>query len=295
MQAETLIGVAVPEKPVDASRGELTRHLERIEVEAYAALLAAAPHPFATAVGLSVVEAGGATLLVAPRIPVPLFNRAIGLGLDRPATPEDLDEILAVYREAGVAEAWIHRCPDAGPAELPAWLAARGMSVARRPTWAKVAIDAARPPVLPPTRNPALTVREIGPSEASTFSRLVTRAHGMPEGMIPWTSALVGAPSLRAYLVEERGEAVGAGLLYQGEAGAWLGLGATAAEHRNKGVQGAVMSRRIRDALEAGARLVTTETGEPIATEGDSENPSLRNMYRHGFVRAYSRWNHATA
>lgn len=272
---------------------EQMRLLERIEAEAYAALIAAAPPAFAAAVGLRVTEAGGATLLVAPRIPVALFNRAIGLGVHRPAREEDLDAIRSVYASAGVGEAWIHRCPDAEPAELSAWMEARGLRLAARPGWAKVALEADEAPSVPSRSNPSLAVREIGPEDAATFARLVTAAHGMPPGMIPWTSALVGAPGLRSYLVEEGGVAIGAGLLFLGEAGAWLGLGATATEHRRKGAQGALMVRRIRDAFDAGAPLVTTETGEPTGDEERADNPSLRNMYRHGLVHAYSRFNHA--
>lgn len=273
---------------------ERVRRVERIEADAYRALIAAAPPAFAAAVGLRAVEIAGVTLLVAPRIPVPLFNRAIGLGVHQPASEGDVDAILDVYRDAGVAEAWLHRCPDAEPAALESWLSARGLRVARRPTWAKVAIDAAALPdaVLNPAQHPHLVVREIGPDDAPRFAELVTRAHGMPPGMIPWTAALVGAPHLRSYLVERGGESIGAGLLYVGAGGAWLGLGATADAHRRQGAQGALLVRRVRDALEAGSTLVTTETGEPV---GDEDNPSLRNMYRHGFERVYARWNHATA
>ena len=53
-------------------------------------MYAAAP----ASLGLRVETVAGATLLLAPRIPVSYFNRAIGLGMFEPATEECLDAII---------------------------------------------------------------------------------------------------------------------------------------------------------------------------------------------------------
>src|SRR5919108_5143596 len=71
-------------------------------------------------------EAGGATVLRAPEAPgSPMVNRIIGLGSERPATEEDLDEALAAMG-AGVTF-YVSLAPSARPAELPEWLRARGL------------------------------------------------------------------------------------------------------------------------------------------------------------------------
>jgi hypothetical protein len=64
--------------------------------------------------------------------------------------------------------------------------------------------------------------------------------------------------------------------------------GAVRTSHRRRGGQGALMARRIADAVAAGARYLVTETGEPMA---DEPNPSLANMKRCGFVTVASRLN----
>jgi hypothetical protein len=110
----------------------------------------------------------------------------------------------------------------------------------------------------------------------------------MPPSIAPWIAALVGRPRWRAYLVRNGGEAIGGGLLYHDGDWAWLGMGATAPAHRGRGVQGAVMARRIRDAIAAGARHIATETGDPVAGE---RNDSLANMVRSGFRKVCSREN----
>ena len=61
------------------------------EADAYEDLFQHAPPDL----GLSVVRSGGAVLLIAPSLPVVIFNRVIGLGLRKPASEATLDEILA--------------------------------------------------------------------------------------------------------------------------------------------------------------------------------------------------------
>jgi len=58
---------------------------------------------------------------------------------------------------------------------------------------------------------------------------------------------------------------------------------------RRRGGQGAIMARRIRDAVQLGCRWVITETGEDLP---DRPNPSYHNMLRAGFSLAYQRPNY---
>ncbi len=45
----------------------------------------------------------GAALLIAPSLPVVIFNRVLGLGPREPATEAIVEEILTCYRAAGSA------------------------------------------------------------------------------------------------------------------------------------------------------------------------------------------------
>jgi hypothetical protein len=69
---------------------------------------------------------------------------------------------------------------------------------------------------------------------------------------------------------------------------AWLGFGATLKSHRGRGAQGAILAARIRAALEAAAKSISTETGIPHA---DETGPSFKNIQRAGFRIAYERPN----
>ena len=76
-----------------------------------------------------------------------------------------------------------------------------------------------------------------------------------------------------------------AGALYvEGDVG-WLGMAGTLPFHRRRGAQGALMTRRIADAIALGCTAIATETG----ILPDRPNPSLDNMLRCGFAIAYER------
>jgi hypothetical protein len=74
--------------------------------------------------------------------------------------------------------------------------------------------------------------------------------------------------------------------LFVHERAAWLGAAATLESHRRQGAQGAMFARRIADALDQGARVLTTETAPDWP---DLPGESLRNAARAGFHPAYER------
>jgi GNAT superfamily N-acetyltransferase len=233
--------------------------------------------------GLSVMHSGGAVLLIAPSLPIILFNRVIGLGLRGPVTEPELDEILARYRAAGSATFAAQLSPRAAPGDLPAWLHARGLSL--RDNWAKV-YRAAAPDVIVRTD---LRVERIDRAHAAAFAEVSCTAFGMPAVLQPWLAAGVGRPGWSHYLAFDGETPVAGGALFvEGNVG-WLGIASTLPAHRRRGAQGALMARRIRDASELGCRWVVTETGEDTP---EHPNPSYRNMLRTGFLLAYHRPNY---
>jgi len=259
---------------------------DAIEAAAWRDMYAAMPAPMAAATGARVVEAGGATLFVAPGIPTPFFNRAVGLGNERPAREADLDAILAVYDGLGVRSFLVHTSAATQAAgDLEAWLGARGLGpFAERPSWAKCL----RGPEPPPAVSTQLTLRAAEATRARPLGAVLAEAHGMPAAMVPWIMALVGRPGWSAYVMEDGEEVVGGGFLWRDGDRAWLGLGGTAAAHRRRGGQRALFARRLGDAAAAGATVIATETGEPLTGEA---NPSLANMEWAGFRRVGARRN----
>jgi hypothetical protein len=218
---------------------------------------------------------GGATVLLAPGLP-PFFNRAFAFGIDEHIPEDGIDEVVARLRSASKQH---YVQPPPGATALEERLSRHGLSSGW--AWAKVIRGAEPPPEIPTS----LEIRELDRSEADRFGAVVTAAFGLPTSILPWTGSIVGRPGWHAYGAFEDDALVGAGALYiEGDVG-WLGLAGTLSFHRRRGAQGALMVRRIADAIRLGCTTLATETG---ILPGRA-NPSLDNMLRCGFTVAYER------
>jgi GNAT superfamily N-acetyltransferase len=264
------------------------RGADAAEAAACVDMYAAAPAGLISSRGLRVESIAGATLLLAPGLATPMFNRVIGFGTFEPATEAALDAIVARYRAAGVGTFWISINAAAAPQGIAGWLEARGAAPPTRRSWVQMRWPAATPPVCPTT----LHVETAGASDARELGAVVASAFGMPESMTNWLESLVVREGWRGYAARtaEEGRIVGGGFVHMNPPLAWLGMGAVAPSHRGHNGQRALMAARIAHALDAGCVSIHTETGEPI---GDEPNPSLANMRRCGFERIASRVNYA--
>ncbi len=235
--------------------------VERVQLAAYCVLA-------------DVTEAGGASILQTREAPgSPMLNRVVGLGVDTPATEEDVDAALAAIGE-GVTF-YVAVSPHAAPAELPAWLEARGLE--RGWGW----MSFSRPLGDPPAVETALRLaRAESPAEAAAFARIQRIAYGLPEEVEP-VIALAPGRGWECWLALDGDEPAGAGALFMRDGICYLGFGATLPEHRGKGAQGALLAHRIRRAEALGCDLVVTETGE---RRDDRPSNSYRNILRAGFV-----------
>jgi GNAT superfamily N-acetyltransferase len=260
----------------------LIHRLDAVEANAYRAMFAAAPD----ALGLDALEVGDATLLIAKGLPVPMFNRVIGLGNSSSANKRVLDNITDAYRAVGIRNWWIHVSPGARPDALAQTLEARGFTRPPRRSWAKLwrgNEPAAR-------LETDLEVRALKRGEERAFGATLAAAFEMPPSAIPWFATMPRQLGWRAVAAFDQGRMIGGGLLHlQGE-NAWLGAGGVRPEARRKRAHRALILARVRLAIEEGARHLVTETGEQI---GDEANPSLRNMLACGFAKIFSRDNHA--
>jgi hypothetical protein len=265
---------------VNVSASDAAR-LEAAEAEAWIAMYEAAPASY----GAAVHRVGDATCLVLRAADTPLFNRVLGLGLSARATVNAVHDALARYADAGVANVNVQLAPGADPPELCAWLLARGFRPAYR--WVKVRRG---PDAQVAERAPsALRVVEIGRADAAAWAETAAAGFGAPP-LAGLLAASVGVAGFRPYLALDGDAPAGAGALYLARDGqtAWLGVGATRPDARRKGAQGALMARRVGDALAAGRTVITTETGEE---RRGAPNPSYHNMRRTGFAPAYFKEN----
>jgi GNAT superfamily N-acetyltransferase len=237
---------------------------------------------FAAAAGPAfalVKRVGRATILASPAFDVVAINRAMGFGFDEPFNERQLSEIREFFREHGTRPWFIEYSPHASMD--PAMLVAAGGEQAP-PRLVKLASYLRG---LPSLRIPAMDIREVHQAEASLFMDLVGSQLGVPEPVRPGIASTIGRPGWRYYFVCVDDKPVAGAALFTSGEGAWLGMAGTLPEYRNRGIQTALLAKRIEDAVAVGCAWVSAEAfAETVA-----RNPSLHNMKRFGLLELYQK------
>jgi GNAT superfamily N-acetyltransferase len=249
---------------------------ERGELEAMRSLLAGP--------GGEAQEVGGALCTCFPQAPASaMFNRALGLGLDRPATADDLTEIAAFFAARGVAYG-VPLAPEAEPPELPGMLEERGFR--RGYAWTKFE----RPPDPAPPLDTDLRIEEV--DDGAVFADVFIRAYGVPAVAQPLLERLVGLDGWHCFVAYDGEAAAATAAVVVTGTVAWFGAAGTLPDFRRRGAQSALLRTRIEAARRDGCTVLVTETGEPI--DGKPGN-SYRNLVRAGFEPVYVRQNYLSS
>jgi len=260
--------------------------LEWIERRALQSWHEAADAPAREAAGLSWTPIAGGFASMGTRLPASaiVVNRALSLGMERPARREEIAGLVAHYREKGVARFFAQVHPEAEPPELADWLAEAGLQKARG--WMKFARGRAAPPEV----RTGLTIGRIGPEHAAAMAEIAANAFDLGEAARPWIACVVRSERWRAFGAFEGDRLAAIGGLYVEDGVGWCDFGATAPAFRRRGAQSALLAARIRAALDLGCRLIGTCTGE--AVPGDPQH-SYSNILKMGFRERYVRLNFA--
>lgn len=262
---------------------ELTRQMEQVERTVWREIHRLATPAEAASHGLFVTDAEGFTALGAAAFDILYFNRVIGLGTDRPAGAAELDLLIDRYRSAGIARFFIHLSPVARPATLPDWLKERGF--VHHNNYAKLYRDARDVP----QTDSGFRIEPVEAADAMLFGRLSAPVFDWPPVVERMLVRTVGAPGWHHYIARDGDEPVACGAFRVVGPFAYLGPAATLPAWRGRGLQSALITRRLRDAAAAGCRWVVTETAEDTA---ERPAPSMRNMLRAGFRLACLRPNY---
>lgn len=264
-------------------RFELAAAVEQLEAEAWAQLNDSANEEFRERTGIAIHRVGTTVSIVAPHSRFLSVNRVLGLGCPDRAAEAQVDEILELYRVAGVEKCLIQLSPLAVPEAIRQWLEARsGYTIV--PTVKLVRRLSADENI----SRVDLAIRAVEPSEARRFEEIVGPRLGVPAGLEPGISSMIGRPGWRYYFVLEGGVPVAGGASFVRGEHVWLGLAATCEAHRRRGAQTSLLARRLDDAARAGCRWASADTSVPSV---EKPNQSLVNMLRMGFEVLYERVN----
>lgn len=255
---------------------------ESIERDAWIDLFQAAPPHTRAALGLEVARAGGAVALTASRAETPMLNRAIGAGAGALAAVADH------YTRRGVRRYFVqvHRGAEQDANDR----AARAAGLVRyRRAWAKF-LRGADP--APSIAAPPLDLAPATAADGDAVGALFCAVFDLPGDVAPMIAATIGRPRWDVWVARDDGAVVAFGLLYATGGVGYLAGAGTAASHRRRGAQGALMAARVDRAVQRGCRWLASETGE--AVPGDPQH-SYRNMLKCGFQVVGIRDNYAPA
>jgi hypothetical protein len=205
-------------------------------------------------------------------------NRTIGLGMTAPVSAADLEAVEEFYRVRG-APIRVDLCPLADPT-LVDLLRERRYIIERH-----VSILALPLPAELPAQDPTIEITRATAADAALWLRVSARGFDATETPDPQTLAVLApnfySANAACYFARIDGEPAGTGGLYDHGGVAELGGASTLVAFRRRGVQIALIARRLADAHAAGC-----DTALVITTPGTT---SQRNMQRLGFVLAYTK------
>ncbi len=126
----------------------------------------------------------GQAVVLGMQLPIGIFNRAIGLGIEKPVTETELDTVIAwMNRHCGKPWA-LPIAPAALHEQLRGWLSARGFTRGAGYSRLRHRLEHIERHPLSTT----LEVREVEPDQRTDFGHVVCAGFGMPSSIIPWVS-----------------------------------------------------------------------------------------------------------
>ncbi len=255
---------------------------ERLEATALEAIHEGASDEMQSQLGMHLEWVNDTMVSIVSDDPSTLLNRAIGLGVNLPATEDGIKRICEAYREHGVESFYLGVHPDSLPDDIERLLEDGGLKSGRG--WMKFE----RGPDPAPTAASDLEVREIGEEHIDEFGRIATSAYGMTAEASVLVRGLIDRPGFHLYMTFDGDAPAGTGGMFIDGDCAWFEWAATDPTFRQRGSQRALLARRIEDALDAGCTRLLTCTGAPVP--GDPQH-SYHNIEWAGFEPRFVREN----
>lgn len=259
---------------------------ERCEIAAWRSIFLSLSSEVAVATGARLLEIDGITISAVSAADILLFNRTVGVGVRHPVAADFTARVAEWYRAAGIPRFFVQVAPGSPSGDTRMVLEAGGLR--HYNNWLRLGRELGEDElVAPPT---GIEIRRVEEKDdARRFARLVASQFGWPELIDPIAMAPVGAPQWMHYVAVDGEKVIGTGACYRDEDVAWLGFASTDPAYRRRGVQSAIIARRLHDARTMGCSAAVMETAEP---RPDHDAPSSRNAERAGFKLLYSRPNY---
>jgi hypothetical protein len=266
---------------------ELAAQLESGEVNAWVDMYAAAPSDFARRFQLEIIRVQNIVLTRCKTIPFVHFNCVKNLGMTEPATEALIDDVLALYREAGIRNFAFYHIPHCRPSTLPAWLEAR--SLQKRGGWERIYRNNHTPTHMIIEPRDRFRVEKVTRATAPEWAAYIDSLYGLPT--TPWLLALVERPGWHHYLLRQETRIVAVRTLYIDNAGmGWLGIDAPVPGIMapSYDLDAQICQAIVKDGLDLGVRYFVADIEAPTPA---MNTPAYQYFEALGFKRPYFR-NH---
>jgi len=264
---------------------ELAKRLELHEAEAWAACVAAATEIAGNPLKAEVDDSCEPPLVTLAALNFGHFNRVIALGVNTPASDEDLELVKGFYSSRSQSRFTVEVTPASQPADLAELLARHGFKKS------DVRIAKCWRPVddFVSTRiEPEVDVQRLSVEHLDAYNAVSVAAWGTSKMFGVWFGATLGREGFRHYGIFDGDELVSTCAMYVSGDLAWTGFGATKPQYQGRGFQKVRLVREMIDAAALGCRGIHNEAD--IGGTGIS----LRNMVRAGFQHLYTKGTYAS-
>ena len=223
----------------------------------------------------SITVAGGIAFCGGPGYPV---NQIVGMGLYGEVTPQHLDQVEEFFRSRGVPSTVV--LSPLADESLRGLLGERGYGIAEFNSVLIRRIGRDEPLL----DQPGMSVEPVNPETIGEWMRVIAKGFEqdivVAESVFGGFAALPGALSFLARIEDKVVGGCGGRVIPEARIAALFGT-ATLPEYRGRGVQSALIARRVHEAARAGSEyaVVSTHPG----------SGSQRNMERRGFRVAYTK------
>lgn len=219
--------------------------------------------------------AGGAAFFGGINYPA---NQIVGVGLHGAVTADDMDRVEDFFRSRGVASTVV--VSPLADESLRNLLGERGYRIAEFNSVLILRISSPQP-YTPPD---GIVIERVTPETVRPWMRAIAKGFSqdveVPEEIFGGFAALPGALAFLARIEDEVLGGCAGRVIPQARIAALFGA-ATLPEYRCRGVQTALIARRLQEAAQAGCEYAVVST---IPGSG-----SQRNMERRGFRLAYTK------
>ncbi len=229
------------------------------------------------AMGVELKRFGNAVAFSVKNIPGPSFNTVKGVSGENLG---NLDEIVEFYTNRGIS-ARFEVTPGNASRDLFRKLSTMGFFQSGFHTALYRPLSTEEPQVAVADNN--IQIEEICLANFDIFGELYTKGFGMPVAFKDYVTAnnkvLAESDNWTFYLARVDGEPAGIAVLFRKNGVATLAASATVPDFRNKGVQTALIQKRIQRALEEGCRYLVGQAAFGSVSQKNMERAGLKVAY----------------